>query len=100
MFMVLTVLAMSTPAVAKTLGTFGTTYVIAERDGLDEIMERVKKTDWSKYLNKQQYKKSMMDQVSRFEYPLPKAKTGSVRLVDMTYTLDFNIYDANGKVIY
>lgn len=100
MLISLVILAASIPAAAMTIGTFGTTYAIAERDGLDEVMERAKNTDWSKYINKKQYKESMLNQISRFEAPLPKARSGSVRLIDMTYTLDFNIYDANGNVLY
>ena len=99
-FSMFAVLALSTPSAAKTLGTFGTTYAIAERDGLDEIMERVKKADWGKYFNKQKLGRQMLDRESSFEYALPKAKSGSVRLVDMTYTLTFDIFDANGKVLY
>ncbi len=94
------VLALSIPVAAKTLGTFGAIYAIAEPDGLDEIMERAKKAHWSKYFNKELYKKKILERERSFEYVLPKAKVPSVRMVDMTYTLAFDIRDINGKVVY
>ncbi len=94
------VLALSIPVTAKTIGTFGATYAIAEPDALAEIMERAKKADWSKYFNKELYTKKILEHERSFEYVLPKAKVPSVRMVDMTYTLTFDIRDINGKVVY
>lgn len=92
--------ALSAPVFARTLGTFGNTYSIAERDGLDEIREKAKKVDWAKYFNAQNFSKRMAGHEKSFEFILPKAKADNSRLVDITYTLPFDIYDTNGKVLY
>ena len=95
-----TAFALSTSVFARTLGTFGNTYPIAERDGLDEIREKAKKVEWSKYFSARNFSRQIAGHERSFEFTLPKAKADSNRLIDITYTLPFDIYDASGNVLY
>ena len=84
-------------ATVKTLPSVGATYEIAEKDGLTEIEDRAKAVDWSKALPKisqvEKYRPSNMDAV-------PRAKAARVILVDMTYTLERDIQDGRGGVLF
>lgn len=87
-------------APAKDLGVVGATYPIAEPDALAEIEERAAKTDWSKFINKDKIEKT----IKNFKPPglvkLPRAAQTRTYHVDMTYTLDYDIPDGRGGIIY
>lgn len=81
------------------LGTFGQTYRIAEQDALKEIKERVAKVDWSKVFSRKRMEKAIQNY--RPDTPfLPRAHKDAARLVDMTYTLPFDIPDGKGGILY
>ena len=85
------------PIQAKVLGTFGTTYLISERDALAEIEERARQVDWSKVLDKKK--------VKNYQGPpdrgsLPRAKRNRSFLVDMTYTTEIDVPDGKGGILY
>jgi len=83
-------------AVCKDLGVVGKTYRISERSALEEIKERAARVDWKRHLAKikpEKYRPA--DRVV-----LPRATKASRRLVDMTYTLDVDIPDGKGGILY
>ncbi len=90
------VAVMSSPVQARVLGTFGQTYSIAEPDALKEIEERARTLDWP----------SLVKKVKPEEFrpanlvPLPRANRPRSFLVDMTYTLEFDVPDGHGGVLY
>lgn len=81
---------------AKTLGVVGKVYPIAERDALEEIEERAGQVDWQSALNEQRPENFRPPNL----VPLPRAARERFFLVDMTYTLDFDIPDGQGGILY
>ena len=83
-------------AFGKDLGVVGRTYSIAERDALSEIEGRSAQVNWKKQLDKIKPEKYRpKDTIS-----LPRAKKNATRMVDMTYTLDMDIPDGKGGILY
>jgi len=82
------------------IGKAGITYPISEPDALEEILERARQVDWSKYFNRE----NLVKMVERFRPEgmriLPPAEKDRMFTVDMTYTLEFDITDEKGNVIY
>ncbi|MDO3380349.1 hypothetical protein [Geoalkalibacter halelectricus] len=88
--------ALASTVSAKNLGVVGTTYDIAEPDALQEIMERVEKHDWDKEfasIKPEAYRPPGLRE-------LPRAQRTRSFLVDMTYTLDRDIPDGRGGILY
>lgn len=83
---------------AKELGTVGAVYPIKENDALEEIEERVKQKDWGKYFNDRQEKIKSFKPEGLNE--LVRAKENKTYTVDMTYTLNFDIPDGKGGILY
>lgn len=89
------------PAVAaagvKIVATVGSTYAIVEQDALVEIEERAKAVDWSKAMPKPvdlaTYHPSTMSR-------LPKAQKGKRYLIDLTYTLNQDLPNGRGGILY
>ena len=93
----LAVLVAVQPAHAtRSLGVVGKVYSITERSALDEIKERAAAVDWKKHLA--QIKPDKYRPVNKVV--LPRATKPSVRLVDMTYTLEMDIPDGKGGILY
>lgn len=82
---------------ARTLGTVGATYSIAEKDALAEIEQKAKRIDWSKVIKRKPIEdyNGPEDRVS-----LPCAVRDRSFSVDMTYTLKMDIPDGKGGVLY
>ena len=89
-------------AIASThmLGTFGTTYSIVERDALEEIKEHASKIDWRKHFNKEKTEAAVKNYQPEKVTALPRATENRTFSVDMTYTLDFDIPDGKGGILY
>ncbi|MFH1673351.1 MAG: hypothetical protein ABIF87_08000 [Pseudomonadota bacterium] len=87
-------------AAVHDLGTFGTTYPISEKDAIEEIKDKADKTDWGKYFNKDKMEETVKgyrpDNIAR----LPRAAKNRTFNVDMSYTLDFDIPDGKGGILY
>lgn len=81
---------------AKTLGTVGRVYAIAEPDALVEIEERARDVDWTSILNKEKPEDFRPTTLVR----LPRVRHERSFLVDMTYTLDFDVPDGRGGLLY
>lgn len=81
------------------LGVVGKTYPIVERDASEELSERVRSVDWQKMLAK-----NSIESMKRYKpdttKSLPRTREDRVRTVDMTYTLDFDITDGKGNLVY
>ncbi len=84
------------PVQAKVIGTFGKVYSIAEPDALAEIEERAREINWKSILDK--------EKPENFRPPnlvaLPRASHDRSFLVDVTYTLEFDVPDGRGGVLY
>ena len=82
---------------ARVLGTFGVTYPIAERDALEEIQERARQVDWQKVLDRRK--------LESYQGPpdrgtLPRAKRERTFAVDLTYTMELDLPDGKGGILY
>jgi len=89
----------SVPAVsvnANVLGTVGRTYPIAEKDAVTELQERASQIDWKHMYSKvrpENYRPEGLKDI-------PRARKSRSFLVDMTYTLDADIPDGKGGILY
>jgi len=95
---VIVVLAV-TPALGmiKNLGVVGETYPIVEPDVVVELKEQAAKT---KKLSDDEFREQMKSYQPEDLHHLPRATRDRTFLVDMTYTLDRDLLDGDGKVIY
>ena len=96
-FTALTAVLIASAAHAGNLGTFGATYGIAERDALAEIEDKAKGIDWRQVIARQS--------VEGYDGPqdrvrLPRATRDKSFPVDMTWTLEMDIPDGGGGVLY
>jgi conjugal transfer pilus assembly protein TraW len=84
------------PAQAKVIGTFGQVYPIAEPDALMEIEERARSINWQSILDKEKPEDFRPSNLVE----LPRARHNRSFLVDMTYTLEFDVPDGRGGILY
>jgi conjugal transfer pilus assembly protein TraW len=96
----LLVFFLATAVQAKNLGTVGATYAIVEKDALREIEDRAKEIDWTKAFDRTKTEDKIKNYRPEGMVPLPVAGKDRVFPVDMTYTLDFDIPDGKGGIIY
>ena len=82
------------------LGVLGNTYSIAERDALEEIQERARAVDWEKKMDRKKAEKRIKSYKPRNLSKLPRALEDKTSLVDMTYTLDIDIPNGKGGILY
>lgn len=92
----LAVVLSGVPAFAKDVGVVGKTYGIAERDALSEIESRAAQVNWKKQLAKIKPEKYRPENT----ISLPRAAKNATRMVDMTYTLDMDVPDGKGGILY
>jgi conjugal transfer pilus assembly protein TraW len=87
---------------AKDLGVYGAVYGIAEKDALKEIEDRVKEANTNRIVNKGELVKKLRNYAPEDlkEMKLPPAQKERTFFVDMTYTLDRDIADEKGNVVY
>jgi len=85
---------------ARHLGTVGAVYSVVEPDALAEIREAAARIDLKKAIDQQK----KLEMIKNFRpvdlHPLPAAEGDRFFLVDMTYTLDSDIPDGKGGVLY
>lgn len=84
------------PVRAKVIGTVGRVYSIAEQDALEELEERARAVDWQSILNKEKPEDFRPSNMVR----LPRARHDRSFLVDLTYTLGFDVPDGKGGLLY
>ena len=84
----------------RNLGSYGQTYSIVEPDALEELRQRAARIDWSKVFSK----RAQEDKIKNFKPPnlpsLTRVERDRTFLVDLTYTLPFDIPDGKGGVLY
>jgi conjugal transfer pilus assembly protein TraW len=97
LFIAITAVLVASSAHARDMGTVGATYPIAEMDALAEIGQKAKGIDWSRVITKKQVEEydGPQDRVS-----LPRAVRDRSFPVDMTYTLEMDIPDGKGGILY
>jgi len=84
-------------ATIKNLGTVGTTYPVIEPDILVELQQQAAQ---KRQLSKERMLERMRNYQPKQLYKLPHATADKTFLVNMTYTLDRDLADAQGKLIY
>ena len=85
---------------AMHLGSVGNVYSVVEPDALDDIKEAAARVDWDKAIDRQKKLAMIKNFRPRDLHPLPVAEVDRSFLVDMTYTLDSDIPDGKGGVLY
>jgi conjugal transfer pilus assembly protein TraW len=81
---------------ANVLGTVGRTYPIAEKDAVTELQDRASLVDW-----KRMYSKIRPENYRPIDLKdIPQARKSRSFMVDMTYTLDADIPDGKGGILY
>lgn len=81
----------------QVVGKKGQTYPIKENDAYEEILSKVKNHNWNKEFERMRKNLSKSYTVN---FNLKKAKEDRVFYVDPTYTLEFDITDGKGNIIY
>ena len=98
------ILTISIPLRAEDLGSLGPTYEIIERDLIEVIQDKFRRMDKSGELSKmhEDYKRQVIGAVER-----PKAvrgiratETARTFYIDPTWTLDRNVVDEKGRVLF
>ncbi len=82
------------------LGSFGTTYSIIEPDALTEIEKRAGEVDWGSIFNKEHVEKTVKSYRPSDLQKLPRAVETNTFTVNMAYTLDMDIPDGKGGILY
>lgn len=85
---------------AKDLGTFGATYMISEPDSLAELREKAAKVDWKKVFDREKLTRKVRNFRPKELKRLPAARRDRAFLSDLSYTLDVDIPDGKGGVLY
>ncbi len=98
----LTSFTSSVTSVAKDLGVFGAVYDVAEKDALKEIEEKARGADVNRIINRGELARKVKNYTpgDLKDVKLPLARQERTFFVDMTYTLDRDIADERGNVIY
>lgn len=82
------------------VGSKGNLYPIAEKDAAQEIEERMAAIDMKKIMNEKRLKQEAEAFRPAGMKKLPAARINKLFLVDMTYTLDYDIPDSTGAILY
>jgi conjugal transfer pilus assembly protein TraW len=96
----LLVLILAAAVQGKDLGTTGATYAIVEKDALREIEDRAKEINWATAFDRTKTEESIKNYHPEGMEAIPIAGKDRIFSVDMTYTLDFDIPDGKGGIIY
>jgi len=100
---ILVIIALSVPALlhARHIGTIGNVYEITEKDAVQELKERAAQIDWKK-IEQGAWKRAREKNFRPFNYTssLAKAPKNRKRVVDVTYELEWDVHDVNGKIAY
>jgi len=93
-------LLLATPCPAKDLGTFGAVYPIAEPDSLTELRAKAAKVDWKRYLDREKLSRKVRNFKPSDLKRLPAAAGDRAFLSDLSYTLEKDIPDGKGGILY
>lgn len=84
----------------QTLPREGRIYPISEPDMLEELRTKAASVDWNKMVDKEKQKEKIKNFKPETLVSLPAAKQDRAYLVDMTYTLDVDLPDGKGGLLY
>ena len=84
---------------ALNLGVFGNTYKIAEKDSITELKEKAAQVNWKKIFNRDKAE-SLIKNYRPDLIKLQKTDKNNQFLVDMTSSLEFDIPDGKGGILY
>lgn len=84
----------------QTLPREGRIYPISEPDMLEELRTKAASVDWNKIVDKEKQKEKIKNFKPETLVSLPTAKQDRAYLVDMTYTLDVDLPDGKGGLLY
>lgn len=87
-------------AQAKDLGTFGAVYPIAEPDALTELKAKAAKVDWKRHLDRERLSRKVRNYRPPDLKRLPAAARDRAFLSDLSYTLEKDIPDGKGGILY
>lgn len=92
------------PLQAEDLGVIGPTYEIAERDLIEVIKDRFRRMEMTGEMAKrnEEYKRRVVEGIERPK-PVPgisPTKTVRTFYIDPTFTLDRNVHDERGRILY
>jgi len=87
-------------AYARNLGVVGATYHIAEKDALKEIEDKAKQVNWGEAFSREEMEKKIKAYKPENLKPLVRAEKDRTFTVDMTYTLQYDIPDGKGGILY
>lgn len=92
------------PLQAEDLGVIGPTYEIAERDLVEVIKDKFRRMEMTGELAKrnEEYKRRVIEGIERPK-PVPginPTETARTFYIDPTFTLDRNIQDEHGRILY
>lgn len=102
--LLISLLTLSLPARAEDLGVIGPTYDIIERDLIEVMKDKYRRMEKSGELARlhEDYKNRVIEGIEK-PRPVPGIKATDVArtfYVDPTYTLDRNIADENGRILF
>jgi len=92
--------ATSSPVLARDLGRVGAVYPIAEPDSFAEIRERAARVDWKKVFDREKLSRKVRNFRPKDLKRLPAARRDRTFLSDLSYTLDVDIPDGKGGILY
>lgn len=83
------------------LGSHGQVYEIVEENALDAIIERASEVNWAAHMDEEKMQRKIRDyRPPTLTRSIPTATTESYHTVDMTYTLQWDIPDGKGGILY
>jgi conjugal transfer pilus assembly protein TraW len=85
---------------SKDIATVGTTYPILEKDALSEIEDSAAQINWKDKINPDVMGKKIKSFRPKDMRKLKRAEKNRKFTVDMTYTLEFDIPDGKGGILY
>ncbi len=91
---------LATAAQARDLGTTGHVYPVAEPDSLRELKTRAAAVDWQKVFDREKLSRRVRNFRPKDLKRLPAAKKDRSFLADLSYTLDMDIPDGKGGILY
>lgn len=89
--------ALTARGAVTNLGRFGAVYPVAEPDALEEIVQAASRIDWAAFFDPQKMSEKIRSWKPADLRKLPRAEEERVRLVDLSWTLPFDIPRVNEK---
>ena len=96
----LALIMLSDQVPARDLGRYGSVYPIAEPDALLEMRKKAAGVDWKKHLNRERMTRKIRAYKPKGLVKLPRAGQQRTFLTDVSYTLDMDIPDGKGGILY